>query len=171
MPSPPRSIPAARRRGFGLVEVLIAAVVMGLVLVALITSGGSLHRRAHVTEGHALAMVRARVLADMVRATDFPVLKTRAAASGAAIDLESFYEPGARTQLFSPLAPDAGTRRYLARLRGFEDDVRWTQLGPDLARIDVRVRWTDPLVTQPAPRHEIHLAVLMERPEMGFVRP
>src|SRR5207253_2642636 len=119
-----------RRAGFGLIEVLIAAAVMGLVLVALVASGGSLHRRSHVTEGHAMAMVRARTLADMARALDFPVLQNLAAGGTVELDLEKLYEPGARTLVFGPLVAEAGLRRYLARIRGFDEQVRWTLLQP-----------------------------------------
>lgn len=156
------------RAGSGLAAAMIAALIIALLLGALLTSGASIHRHSHVSESHLLAMVRARGLLDMVRALDFDVLHAEAGSGELALDLDALLEPGAAARLFFT-AGAAALPAYVRKAGAFSERLTWTNISADLARVDVRVTWTE--AGKGARVREVRLTVLVDRPEAGYRAP
>lgn len=161
------------RRALALLEVLMVALLIGSVFLALMTAGGSIHRRGHVSEGRAVATLRARALLDLVRVVDFSWLASKAAPGsvGRLVPLDDLVESPARVILFSPLNAGPGTTRYLARLQGFSDEILLSHPEPDLVRVDVKILWRDPVPGATPPEHRVELSTVLSRPEASFGPP
>lgn len=162
-----------------LVEVLLASVVLVVAALPLLTSAGSMHRQSYFTEHHAMAVVRARTILDLIRAVDFDLLaqaaRQQSGVSGTGtvdLNVENLLEEGGFALLFDPGAPpeDSGAQLYLRKLKNFEHKATYVQKTPDLGEIQVLVTWKDPSDRTERERHKVRLIRLVHRPEVSFTR-
>lgn len=176
-----RSRRSRRRLVFAvtLVEILIASAILVVALIPLMTGGSAIHRQSHFTEFHAMAVIRARTVLDMVRSMDFDLLRqsATAVAHGAypwsvVINVEALLAPGQFDALFTPLAPGArgSGALYQTKLRTIKQVVTYTQKSPDIGEIKVKVFWTNAADRDQRQPHEVTLKRLVHRREMTFAR-
>lgn len=150
-------------RGFGLLEVLIAMLIVVLVALPLLQSGTSIHHRTTFTEFHVLAAVRARTVVSVLHALDFAVLhKAVGGAPGATftdVDIGALVDPDAFKLLLSAPSPS-----YKERAQLMSQSIQGRVVDGDEVAVQVTVRWVIPAESRPTP-HEYKLATVIHRPE------
>lgn len=162
----------ARTRAFGLIEVLVALLLIALAALPLIQSGTAIHHQTYLTEFHLLATVRARSVLSLMRALDFEVVHRAldGSASGGPrpLDLTAFLKADDLTFAFA--GPGLTNPLYRRKTELVRHAVEGEILGVDHMLIRVIVTWTIPAESRPTPR-EYRLATLLHRPESTQTRP
>ncbi len=154
-----------------LVEVLIAAVVVGLALVPLLTLTQSETHQASFNEQQLLGRYRAKRIAETLATYGYTRLTQLGSASG-----------GGTAMLPIPLPPVpdelkaiAKNNRSLAYLKFFEKKMSLYQeqavlepIEPGLARITVLVKWKMPGETSKDKLHSVKIYKLVSRRDNSF---
>src|SRR5205085_1657420 len=95
----------ARRPGFGLLEILVALLLVAVLALPVVQSGTAIHHQTYLTEFDVLAAVRARTLMSVVSALDFELVHRQLAGGTAGaeveLDLAGMLEPGALEYLLA----------------------------------------------------------------------
>lgn len=151
--------------GFGLLEVLIAMLIVVLVGLPLMQSGSSIHHHTVEMEFQVLAAVRARTVMSVLHAVDFERLHRAVGAGGlTTLDLGQLVAPDTITVLLS--APDV---TYRGRIAQMSHDIQAGALDPDRVVLQVAVSYQIPGKTRATP-HVYRLATVVHRPEATMSR-
>lgn len=159
------------RRGFGLLEVLIALLVIVLAALPLMRSGSTIHHRTYANEFHVLAAVRARTVLSLASAVDFEALHRALGGVPTGplkpLDLAAFLEPAPLELLFK--APRRSSPLYEEKSKLLAHALEGRVLDADRIDLRVRVTWTIPAEKRAAP-HSLRLGTLLHRPEATMRR-
>lgn len=154
------------RRGLGLLEVLIALLVIVLAALPLMRSGTTIHHRTYTNEFHVLAAVRARTILSLATAVEFEALHRALGGVPTAalkpLDLTAFLEPAPLELLLK--APRRSSPLYEEKSRLVAHRLSGRVLDADRIDLRVEVTWTIPAEKRAAP-HVLRLGTLVHRPE------
>jgi hypothetical protein len=160
-----------RRHGLGLVEVLLALLVIVVAALPLIRSGTTIHHRTYTNEFHVLAAVRARTILSVASAVDFETLhRALGGASSAALrplDLATLLEPAPLDLLLK--APRRQSPLYEEKSKLVKHALAGRIHDGDRIELRVEVTWTIPAEKRTSP-HRLRLGTVMHRPEATMRR-
>jgi len=155
------------RRGFSLVEVLVAAVVVACGLVPLLGMFSQQTRVASVNKYQVLARARAKRILDGLSALEYDTLARLAADAGEAAGLPTVLPPP-EEELKAMLGDAFGDehRHLVGTMALYTEGVTWAEVDPrGLARLDVRMSWRSPADPPTTPAHTLTVSRFVARQE------
>jgi len=153
------------RRGFSLVEVLIALVILAGAGLVVLESGATIHQAGYANEYELLACIHARTLLSFAQALDFDYLKAECGSTPGPqfhdLDLAKLFEPGEYDFVFA--GPNVDSQLYRDKLKNLTSKVRGRVVETDLIDLEAEVDWTIPGARVAGP-HAYRLVSTIHRP-------
>lgn len=152
--------------GMSLIEVLIAAVVVGLALVPIMTLTQSEHRKASFNEFHLLSHYRAKRILALLSSRSFIDIKSNLPMQGNGMFELEIPLPPIGEELKSMAQRDqslAYLKQLEEKMSNLVERAEWKLLEPGLAKITVSVKWKLPQDGKKRNHREIKLSQLLAR--------
>lgn len=153
------------RSAFGIVEVLIALLVIVIAALPLIRSGSSIHTRTYFAEYQVMAALRARTVLSVASALDFDRVHRTLGPSFAPVNLDRFVDPAKLALLTA--APAQLNPLYRDKQKRVTHVLTGRALDRDRIELRVAVQWSIPSESRAVP-HEVALAMILHRPEASL---